>query len=56
MIGAFKIGVSLIGSFLAAGFLSKSLSVAGILKVISPESVEFVTAFKPTASPFQGEL
>ena len=37
VIGAFKVGVSLIGSFLAAGFLSKSLSVTGILKVISPE-------------------
>ena len=56
MIGAFKVGVSLVGSCLAAGFLSKSLSVAGILKVISPESVESVTALKPTAYPFQGEL
>ena len=54
MISAFKIVVSLIGSFLAAVFLSNSLSVAGLSEVISPESVEFVTAFKPTASPFQG--
>ena len=56
MIGALRIGVSLIYYFIAAGFLSKQLSVTGILKVISPESLEFVTAFKPTASPFQCEL
>ena len=56
MIGVLKVGVSLIGSFLAAGFLSKSLSVTGILKEISPESLESVTATKPTASPFQDEL
>ena len=56
MIGAFKVGVSLIGSFLSAGFLSKPLSVTGILKEISPESLESVTAEKPTASPFQDEL
>ena len=52
MIGVFKVGVSLIGSFLAAGFLSKSLSVTGILKVILPESLESITAAEPTASPF----
>ena len=56
MIGVFKFGVSLIGSFLDAGFLSKSLSVIGILKVISPESLESVTAEKPTAFPFQDTL
>ena len=52
MIGGFKVGVYLIGYFPAAGFLSKSLSVTGILKEISPESLESVTAAKPTASPF----
>ena len=56
MIGVFKVGVSLIGSFLAAGLLSKSLSVTGISKEISPESLESVTAAKPTASHFQDEL
>ena len=52
MIGVFKVGVSLIGSLLATG---KSISITGILKVISPESLESVTAAKLTASTFQDE-
>ena len=50
MIGVFKVGVSLIGSFLAAGFLSKfSMSIRQIPKSLSvnnflnsSESVESV--------------
>ena len=56
VIRAVKVGVSLIGYFLAANFLSKWLYVTGIIKVILPKSLKFVTTFKPTAYPFQGEL
>ena len=58
MIGAFKVGVSLIGSFLAAGFLSKfSMSIRQIPKSLSVKNLlNLSDSVESVPSPSQDAL